>query len=67
MRGPKLNQKMNMIRRATNAFALPTKSVNGASQILMQTRTPRCGNQWFAVFRGENQMIVQAQERGGHL
>jgi len=66
VRGSKLDQKVDVIRRTTDALAFPAKSVNGASQILMQTRTPCRANQCLTVFRGEDQVIVQAQECGRH-
>ncbi len=51
MRGPKLNQNVNMIRGTANAFAFPAEPVDGASQILMQARTPHSVNERFPFFR----------------
>src|ERR1051325_5486958 len=60
------NEQMDMIRDAADALRKSAEAGNGPAQVFVQPRTPFGGDDGFAVFGSEHQMIMQAQVGRSH-
>ncbi len=51
---------MNMIRCAADGFGDPIRCADQSTEIFVQTRTPRIGNERVPIFCAEDDVVVQA-------
>ena len=61
------DEKMNMILHTADSFGMRVQSIGDASEIGMEFVPPFPGQNGFAVFRREDEMIMQAGMGGGHV
>ena len=66
MRGFESDEKMNVIRDTTDALWGATRTTDGSTQILVQTRAPFHGDDGFPVFRGKDNVVEERGVRGWH-
>ncbi len=57
---------MNVIRHAANSLRMRVQPIDDASEIGMKLVPPFLGKNRLAVFRGEDEMVVQAGMSGRH-
>ena len=55
-----------MVGDSANALGFSAQTIDRSSQIFVEAALPIGVNHWFAVFRGEYQVVVKAQV-GGHV
>jgi hypothetical protein len=53
------NEKMDVIRHATNAMGQSIETFDDTSEIGMEFGAPRGGNQRFPVLGGEDQVVIE--------
>lgn len=68
MRRLQSNQQMDVIRNAAHALAESSQTTDRSTEILVQTPTPRFGNQRHSIFGGKDDVVMQSEKcrgRGG--
>ena len=61
VRGTQPHQQMNMIGGAADGLGHAVDGAYRAAKIRVQSFAPRVGDQWLAVFRAEDEVIMKAQ------
>src|SRR6266576_4297075 len=66
MRRAQAEEEMNMVGNTSDGFGDSTKSAHGAAEVFVHLSAPRIAEKRAALFGGENDMVVKAQECGTH-
>src|SRR5580765_1766657 len=66
MRRAQADEQMNMVGNTSDGFGDSTKSAHGAAEVFVHLSAPRIAEKCAALFGGENDMVVKAQECGTH-
>jgi len=66
MRRLQSHQQVHMIGHATDTLRIPAKSSHRAAKVFVKAVSPCSVNERNTVLRGENDVVMQSEERRGH-
>ncbi len=61
MGGVELNEKVHVIVAAADGETLAAESIDRSTQVFVERPTPRRAHEWFAIFRGKDEVVIEAE------